>query len=95
MATEHWGDKVERVKVKDVKVPELLQRAMAADRGKAERKARVTFIGAEGEYMASRALQQAAEVIIDSPAALQLRYLLALNSISAANNSTIVFPVPS
>jgi len=51
-------------------------------------------IAAEGEHKASRALRQAAEVIVDSPAALQLRYLQTLNSISAENNSTIVFPVP-
>ena len=101
---------VERVEVKDVRVPEQLQRAMAAE-AEAAREARAKVIAAEGEHKASRALRQAAEVIIDSPAALQvatnlnlnksipilfsqLRYLQTLNSISAENNSTIVFPVP-
>ena len=91
--TEPWGVKVERVEVKDVRVPEQLQRAMAAE-AEAAREARAKVIAAEGEHKASRALKQAAEVIVDSPAALQLRYLQTLNSISAENNSTIVFPVP-
>jgi len=93
VATEPWGVKVERVEVKDVRVPEQLQRAMAAE-AEAAREARAKVIAAEGEHKASRALRQAAEVIIESPAALQLRYLQTLNSISAENNSTIIFPVP-
>merc|ERR1712020_568829 len=92
-ATEPWGVLVERVEVKDVRVPEQLQRAMAAE-AEAAREARAKVIAAEGEHKASRSLRQAAEVIIESPAALQLRYLQTLNSISAENNSTIVFPVP-
>merc|ERR1711997_1124740 len=92
-ATDPWGVQVERVEVKDVRVPEQLQRAMAAE-AEAAREARAKVIGAEGEHKASRALRQAAEVIMDSPAALQLRYLQTLNSISAEHNSTIVFPVP-
>ena len=84
---------VERVEVKDVRVPEQLQRAMAAE-AEAAREARAKVIAAEGEHKASRSLRQAAEIIIESPAALQLRYLQTLNSISAENNSTIVFPVP-
>merc|ERR1719379_954368 len=91
--TEPWGVKVERVEVKDVRVPEQLMRAMAAE-AEAAREARAKVIAAEGEHKASRALRQAAEVILDSPAALQLRYLQTLNSISAENNSTIIFPVP-
>merc|ERR1712011_11914 len=91
--TEPWGVYVERVEVKDVIVPEQLQRAMAAE-AEAAREARAKVIAAEGEHQASRALRQAAEVIVDSPAALQLRYLQTLNSISAENNSTVVFPVP-
>ena len=95
--------------MKDVRVPEQLQRAMAAE-AEAAREARAKVIAAEGEHKASRALRQAAEVIMDSPAALQariifififnlipsfqLRYLQTLNSISAENNSTIIFPVP-
>jgi len=92
-ATEPWGVKVERVEVKDVRVPEQLQRAMAAE-AEAAREARAKVIAAEGEHKASRALRHAAEVIVDSPAALQLRYLQTLSSIAAENNSTIVFPVP-
>jgi len=92
-ATDPWGVLVERVEVKDVRVPENLQRAMAAE-AEAARNARAKVIAAEGEHKASRALRQAAEVILDSPAALQLRYLQTLNSISAENNSTIIFPVP-
>merc|ERR1712013_636023 len=92
-ATEPWGVTVERVEVKDVRVPEQLMRAMAAE-AEAARNARAKVIAAEGEHKASRALKHAAEVVVDNPAALQLRYLQTLNSISAENNSTIVFPVP-
>merc|ERR1712183_662038 len=74
-------------------VPEQLMRAMAAE-AEAAREARAKVIAAEGEHRASRALRHAAEVIMDSPAALQLRYLQTLNSISAENNSTVIFPVP-
>ena len=75
-ATEPWGVKVERVEVKDVRVPEQLQRAMAAE-AEAAREARAKVIAAEGEHKASRALRHAAEVIIDCPAALQVDYLCA------------------
>merc|ERR1711874_438384 len=92
-ATEPWGVKVERVEVKDVRVPAQLMRAMAAE-AEAAREARAKVIAAEGEHKASRSLRQAAEVIMDSPTALQLRYLQTLNGISAENNSTIIFPVP-
>jgi len=93
VATEPWGVKVERVEVKDVRVPEQLQRAMAAE-AEAAREARAKVIAAEGEHKASRALKNAAEIISETPAALQLRYLQTLYSISAENNSTIVFPLP-
>jgi len=93
VATEAWGVKVERVEVKDVRVPEQLMRAMAAE-AEAARDARAKVIAAEGEHKASRSLRMAAEVIMDSPAALQLRYLQTLNSIAAENNSTVIFPVP-
>ena len=92
-ATEPWGVMIERVEVKDVRVPEQLMRAMAAE-AEAAREARAKVIAAEGEHKASRALRHAAEVVADNPAALQLRYLQTLNSISAENNSTIIFPVP-
>ncbi|XP_073956424.1 band 7 protein AAEL010189-like [Choristoneura fumiferana] len=73
-ATEAWGIKVERVEIKDVRLPVQLQRAMAAE-AEAAREARAKVIAAEGEQKASRALREASEVIGDSPAALQLRYL--------------------
>ncbi|CCD83469.1 Band 7 domain-containing protein [Caenorhabditis elegans] len=92
-ATEPWGVKVERVEVKDVRLPVQLQRAMAAE-AEAAREARAKVIVAEGEQKASRALKEAAEVIAESPSALQLRYLQTLNSISAEKNSTIIFPFP-
>ena len=81
------------MEVKDVRVPEQLQRAMAAE-AEAAREARAKVIAAEGEHKASNSLRQAAEVIIESPAALQLRYLQTLSSISGENSNTIIFPVP-
>lgn len=92
-ATEPWGVKVERVEIKDVRLPVQLQRAMAAE-AEAAREARAKVIAAEGEQKASKALRNAAEVIAMSPQALQLRYLQTLNSIAAEKNSTIVFPLP-
>lgn len=92
-ATDPWGVKVERVEVKDVRLPVQLQRAMAAE-AEAAREARAKVIAAEGEQKASRALKEAAAVINESPSALQLRYLQTLNSISAEKNSTIIFPFP-
>ena len=70
-ATDPWGVTVERVEVKDVRVPEQLMRAMAAE-AEAAREARAKVIAAEGEHRASRSLRHAAEVIMDSPAALQV-----------------------
>jgi erythrocyte band 7 integral membrane protein len=74
-ATGAWGVQIERVEVKDVQVPENLQRAMAAE-AEAARQARTKVIAAEGEHKASRALKHAAEVIIDNPAALQVMFLV-------------------
>uniref|UniRef100_T1IUR2 Band 7 domain-containing protein n=1 Tax=Strigamia maritima TaxID=126957 RepID=T1IUR2_STRMM len=91
--TEGWGIKVERVEIKDVRLPVQLQRAMAAE-AEAAREARAKVIAAEGEQKASRALKEAADVINESPAAIQLRYLQTLNTISAEKNSTIIFPLP-
>ena len=92
-ATDPWGVKVERVEVKDVRLPVQLQRAMAAE-AEAAREARAKVIAAEGEQKASRALKEAADVMSESPAAIQLRYLQTLNTISAEKNSTIIFPLP-
>ncbi|NP_001161585.1 MEC2-like protein [Saccoglossus kowalevskii] len=92
-ATDPWGIKVERVEIKDVRLPVQLQRAMAAE-AEAAREARAKVIAAEGERNAARALKEAADVISESPSALQLRYLQTLNTISAEKNSTIIFPLP-
>uniref|UniRef100_A0A1A8H4L2 Stomatin n=1 Tax=Nothobranchius korthausae TaxID=1143690 RepID=A0A1A8H4L2_9TELE len=92
-ATDAWGIKVERVEIKDVKLPLQLQRAMAAE-AEASREARAKVIAAEGEMNASRALKEASLVIAESPSALQLRYLQTLNTIAAEKNSTIIFPLP-
>merc|ERR1711934_1025744 len=93
LATDPWGVKVERVEVKDVRLPHQLQRAMAAE-AEATREARAKVIAAEGEQKASRALKEASDIITESPAALQLRYLQTLSNISAEKNSTIIFPLP-
>ena len=86
--TEPWGVYVERVEVKDVRVPEQLQRAMAAE-AEAAREARAKVIAAEGEHKASRSLRLAAEVITDSPAALQVRkFSKILNGINNKTNSS-------
>ncbi|KTF94508.1 hypothetical protein cypCar_00002274 [Cyprinus carpio] len=92
-ATESWGIKVERVEIKDVKLPQQLQRAMAAE-AEAAREARAKVIAAEGEMNASRALKEASLVISESPSALQLRYLQTLSTIAAEKNSTVIFPLP-
>ena len=84
---------MERIEVKDVKLPPQLQRAMAAE-AEATREARAKVIAAEGEHKASKALKEASDIISESPAALQLRYFQTLTSISAEKNSTIIFPIP-
>ena len=92
-STDPWGIKVERVEIKDVRLPVQLQRAMAAE-AEASREARAKVLAAEGEQRASRALKEAADIMSQSPAAIQLRYLQTLNSIAAERNSTIIFPLP-
>ena len=81
------------MEVKDVRLPLQLQRAMAAE-AEATREARAKVIAAEGEQKSSRALKEASDIISESPAALQLRYLQTLTHISAEKNSTIIFPLP-
>ncbi|XP_078464228.1 stomatin-like [Lampetra fluviatilis] len=92
-ATKSWGIRVERVEMKDVKLPLDLQRTMAAE-AEATREARAKVIAAEGEVNASRALKEAAMVLGEAPAALQLRYLQTLSVIASEKNSTIIFPLP-
>ena len=78
----------------DVRLPQSMQRSMAAE-AEAIREARAKVIAADGEQKASRQLKEAADIIAQSPVALQLRYLQTLTQISAEKNSTIVFPIPS
>jgi regulator of protease activity HflC (stomatin/prohibitin superfamily) len=91
--TEPWGIKVHRVEIRDVSLPEQIQRAMARQ-AEAERERRAKLIAAEGELQASQKLGQAADVIANSPGALQLRQLQTMVEISAEKNSTIIFPIP-
>ena len=91
--TEPWGIKVSIVEVKDIELPESLKRAMAAQ-AEAEREKRAKVISAEGEFVASQQLTNAAEVMAREPIALQLRYLQTLITIAAEKNSTIIFPIP-
>ncbi|MGI8608986.1 MAG: slipin family protein [Candidatus Dormibacteria bacterium] len=91
--TEPWGVKVSTVEVKDVELPQTMQRAMAKE-AEAEREKRAKIIHARGEFEASQQLMEAAEVIGREPAALQLRYLQTLTEISVEKNSTIIFPLP-
>ncbi len=91
--TENWGVKVTMVEVKNVDLPQDMQRAIARQ-AEAERERRAKVINAEGEYQAATRLAEAAAVIAREPAALQLRYLQTLAEIATENNSTTVFPVP-
>ena len=92
-ATSPWGIKVSIVEVKDVEIPQGMQRAMARQ-AEAERERRAKVINAEGEYQAAARLAEAAAVIAREPTALQLRYLQTLAEIATENNSTTIFPVP-
>src|SRR3954447_3406079 len=91
--TAPWGIKVSIVEVKDVEIPQSMQRAMARQ-AEAERERRAKIINAEGEYQAAERLKDAAIVIEEHPIALQLRYLQTLLEIGGSNSSTIMFPIP-
>ncbi len=91
--TEPWGVKVSVVEIKDVEIPAGMQRAMARQ-AEAERERRAKVIAAEGEFQASEKLAQAAAVLSQNPAAIQLRYLQTLAEIATEKNSTTVFPIP-
>jgi regulator of protease activity HflC (stomatin/prohibitin superfamily) len=90
--TEPWGIQVTTVEIKDVEIPEAMQRAMARQ-AEAERERRAKVIGAEGEYQAAEKLAAAGGIIGATPAAMQLRYLQALTEVGAEESSTIVFPL--
>jgi regulator of protease activity HflC (stomatin/prohibitin superfamily) len=91
--TDPWGVKVTTVEIKDVGIPQGMQRAMARQ-AEAERERRAKVINAEGEFQASERLFDAAEIMSGNPAALQLRYLQTLLEVGANQNSTIVLPIP-
>ena len=91
--TEPWGVKVTTVEIKDVEIPEQMQRAMARQ-AEAERERRAKIIASEGEYQAAEKLTQAADIISKNPATLQLRYLQTLLEMGVNQNTTIVFPLP-
>jgi regulator of protease activity HflC (stomatin/prohibitin superfamily) len=91
--TEPWGVKVSTVEVKNVDLPQEMQRAIARQ-AEAERERRAKVINAEGEFQAAARLAEAAAVIAREPIALQLRYLQTLAEIATENNSTTIFPVP-
>jgi len=91
--TEPWGVKVSNVEVKQIDLPQEMQRAMAKQ-AEAERERRSKVIAAEGEYQASQRLADAAEILAGQPSALTLRYLQTLREIATEKNSTTIFPVP-
>ncbi|MCB0888438.1 MAG: slipin family protein [Nocardioidaceae bacterium] len=91
--TKPWGVDVSVVEIKDVEIPEQMQRAMARE-AEAERERRAKVINARGELQASAELKEAADMLSQSPASLQLRYLQTLLELGADQNSTVVFPLP-
>ena len=91
--TDPWGIKVSTVEIKDVGIPQPMQRAMARQ-AQAERERRAKVINAEGEFQAAERLFDAAEIMSGNPAALQLRYMQTLLELGGDQNSTIVFPIP-
>src|SRR2546422_8369914 len=91
--TEPWGIKVTKVEVKQVDIPETMQRAIARQ-AEAERERRAKIIHAEGEAQAAAKLAEAAAVLEKEPAAIQLRYLQTLTEIGVEKNTTVVFPLP-
>ena len=91
--TDPWGVKVSTVEIKDVELPQTIQRAFARQ-AEAERERRAKIISAEGEFQASEKLASAAEVLSKFPVSVQLRFLQTLKEIATEQNSTIVFPVP-
>jgi regulator of protease activity HflC (stomatin/prohibitin superfamily) len=91
--TEPWGVKVTHVEIKDVDLPETMQRAMARQ-AEAERNRRAKVINAEGEFQASQKLGEAADVIAQHPIAFQLRLLQTMTEVAAEKNSTLVLPIP-
>jgi regulator of protease activity HflC (stomatin/prohibitin superfamily) len=92
-ATDAWGIKVSAVEIKDIELPEVMRRAMARQ-AEAERERRAKIISADGEFQSSQKLHEAAQVLAQTPAAMQLRYLQTLVEIGVENSTTVVFPLP-
>jgi len=92
-STEPWGVKVTAVEIKDVEIPEQMQRAIARQ-AEAERERRAKIINSEGEFQAAQKLTDAADIISTNPASLQLRYLQTLLEIGSTQSTTVVFPLP-
>jgi regulator of protease activity HflC (stomatin/prohibitin superfamily) len=92
-ATDAWGVKVSAVEIKDIELPEEMRRAMAKQ-AEAERERRAKIIAAEGEHQAAQKLHEAAVILEQTSAALQLRYMQTLVEIGVEKNTTIVFPMP-
>ena len=93
MQTEPWGIKVVLVELRQIDLPQEMQRAMAKQ-AEAERERRAKIIHADGEFEASQKLAEAAEIIAKQPTAMHLRFLQSLVEVSAEKNHTIVLPVP-
>lgn len=91
--TDPWGIKVALVEIKQVDLPQDMQRAMALQ-AEAEREKRAKIIHADGEFQASKQLSEAAAVLAQNPTTMQLRYLQTLTEISTENHSTVIFPIP-
>jgi regulator of protease activity HflC (stomatin/prohibitin superfamily) len=92
-ATDAWGIKVSAVEIKDIELPEVMRRAMARQ-AEAERERRAKVISADGEFQSSQKLHEAAQVLAQTPSAMQLRYLQTLVEIGVHNSTTVVFPLP-
>ena len=91
--TEGWGIKVDAVEIKDIEIPDSMQRAMARQ-AEAERERRAKIVAAEGEFQAAEQLAAAAKLISSQPGAMQLRQLQSMVEVSAEKNSTLIFPIP-
>ncbi|WP_456434448.1 slipin family protein [Thermosulfuriphilus sp.] len=91
--TEPWGVKVSKVEIKEIDLPDEMKRAMAKQ-AEAERERRSKIINAEGELQAAQKLSEAARILSESPASIQLRFLQTLREVAAENNSTTLFPIP-
>lgn len=91
--TEPWGIKVSAVEIKNVDIPQEMQRAIARQ-AEAERERRAKIINADGEFQSAQKLIEASNIISQNPVALQLRYLQTLTEIAAENQSTVIFPIP-